>query len=331
MIDYLTHDSFIGYNEQLRPSQQSPGVTGGGVATKTARVMAALGTQYRVRTANSVEELKNPVVLVEPLLFSMRQHGTEPLDTEIELLKAHDAFKILYCSEKALLRLPHDLRHSLIGACDVVTYNCEFQYNLFRYVDIRAPLKLLCDPIPTDIFTFDESAKKRQIVASGYVDWFKNPWEVAAVFAGLEGAGVERVYVGSSGLWQAESSKVAAEAEQQIYDHTDTVIAEANRAELAAVWRDSRLGLWVPYHETFAFALNEMLMSGVIAVGANHGGGAELPITRVTGAEAKIEWVKRIIRAPEEELNSIASEIRESAKKRCSYDTFLDQFKTIIC
>lgn len=332
MIDYLTNSTFVGYNEYLPPSGQTPGIGAGGVSTKTARVLEALSTSYRqVQVVETGARLSNQVVLVEPLLFSMRQPGAA--QHEIDLLKNHEALKILYCSEKALLRLDHELRQALIDACDVVTCNCTFQNRLFKYLDINAPVKTLCDPVPDKVFTYDENTEKqKQIVATGHIDWFKNPQEVAQVFEGLEGAGIERVYIGSSRLWSdAQVSKWATEAEQAIHTHADTVLPEANRAEVARTLRDSRFGLWTPFHETFGCALNEMLMSGVIVVGSNHGAAAELPITRLSGAEAKVAWVKKLAGASDSELKAIALEVREWAKTHCSYEVFLDQFKALIC
>ena len=87
MIDYLTHPAFVGYNEDLPPSSQMPGVNAGGV-------LEALSTQYRqVQVIGTGTQLSNHVVLVDPLLFSLRP--LEEAQREIELLKTH---MVVFCT-----------------------------------------------------------------------------------------------------------------------------------------------------------------------------------------------------------------------------------------
>ena len=199
MINYLTHYTFVGYDESKRPSEQPAPLTGGGVATKTARVMETLKKAYPSAAAvTTCEDIDAEFVLVEPLYFTMQQ-PLPPMELVRQLANVK-ARKILYCSEKSIFRMHPKLRNALIDACDIVTVNCAFMRNLFPYLEINIPVVTLCDPIPEHIFFNPDPLRKTpHILAMGYIIWHKHVEGIIEVFKRLEGV-VERTYIGSNRL-----------------------------------------------------------------------------------------------------------------------------------
>ena len=65
----------------------------------------------------------------------MKPGITKDVETLIHGLQNHESRKILYCSELTLMRMPHDLREQVVGLSDLVTANCNFQTNVFKYVE----------------------------------------------------------------------------------------------------------------------------------------------------------------------------------------------------
>ena len=122
------------------------------MGTKTHRVLEALRDVYpRTQGICDAGEITADTVLIEPLRFtlSMRryedQRNYESVKQLIHGLRNHESRKILYCSELTLMRMPHDLREQVVGLSDVVTANCKFQANVFKYVNVSTN-HVLCDP-----------------------------------------------------------------------------------------------------------------------------------------------------------------------------------------
>ena len=219
MIDYLTHPKFLNYDPSILPSSQGGG---GGMATKTYRVLEALRDVYpRTRGICDASEITADTVLIEPLRFTLPMEGYDDREYEnveklIHGLRNHESRKILYCSELTLMRMPHHLREQVVGLSDVVTANCKFQANVFKYVNVHTN-HILCDPVP-DVFLSRLSYRERKprLVATGNVSWQKNAPQVTEVFKGLKGA-VKRVYVGSASLWYDASKQEGLSAYRRNY------------------------------------------------------------------------------------------------------------------
>ena len=65
MINYLTHPKFLYYDTKRLPSQQGGG---GGMSTKTSRVLEALGTVYpQTMGITNSADICADIVLIEPL------------------------------------------------------------------------------------------------------------------------------------------------------------------------------------------------------------------------------------------------------------------------
>ena len=200
MIDYLTHPKFVNYDPTMLPSAQGGG---GGMGTKTARVHEALKQTYpKTALITNSTQITADTVLIEPLRFTLPTKPyvkdaseDQPVEALLFGLNGFKGKKILYCSELTLIRMNHALRSQLVNACDLVTYNSQFQANIFKYVGIY-PDQLLCEPIP-DVFipTVNFTDRARRIVATGNVSWQKNALQVTELFHRLDGM-IERTYIG---------------------------------------------------------------------------------------------------------------------------------------
>ena len=228
------------------------------------------------------------------------------------------------------MRMPHDLREQVLGLCDVVTANCKFQANVFKYVGVHAS-HILCDPVP-DVFLSRQvfSDRKPRVVATGNVSWQKNAPQVTEVFKGLKGA-VERVYVGSASLWYDASEEEGPQRlQEELYANTDRVVREATTSQIAEEFQNARFGLWCAYHDTFATAAQEMMMSGMPVVAAKHGLASEIPVWSASGVRAQVEAIKRLANETDESLEEQSDRISKWARENVSYAAFQGQLKEVL-
>ena len=239
MIDYLTHPKFLNCDPSILPSSQGGG---GGMGTKTYRVLDALRDVYpRTQGICDASEITADTVLIDPLRFTLTTDGYgdreyENVEQLIHGLRNHKSRKILYCSELTLMRMPHLLREQVVELSDVVTANCKFQANVFKYVNVHTN-HILCDPVP-DVFLSRLSYRERKprLVATGNVSWQKNAPQITEVFKGLKGA-VERVYVGSASeipAWSASGVRAQIEAIKRLASETDESLEE--QSERISKW-----------------------------------------------------------------------------------------------
>ena len=330
MIDYLTHPKFLPYNPAVLPSVQGGG---GGMGVKTYRTIEALRDVYpRTRGICDSSDIESETVLIEPLRFTLSMNGFEGhenTETLIKGLKASNCRKILYCSELTMLRMPVDMRRNVLSFCSIVTANCQFLANLLRYIGVYTDY-ILCDPVPAEVFAAPRGnyfSRPNRIVASGNVSWQKNAHGLAKVFEALDGV-VERCYIGSKSLWfNASSDKVAHEVEDELYKHTDRIIREATTTTVATEFENCRFGLWIAYHECFATAVHEMMMSGLCVVAANHGLAPYLPVKIGGTLNQQVTQVKKLAAMSNSDLEQQSFELRDWAIKHASYQTFQDQLK----
>ena len=329
MINYLTHPQFASYDLRLPPSMQGGG---GGMSAKTARVVEALSEVYpNPKVVTNSWEIDADTLLIEPLRFWLSvTEGYEDADTLLDNLKEYDGRKILYCSEMTLLRFQPELRNRLLKLCDVVTANCKFQARLFWYVNVHP--RILCDPIPLSFYKDSTYYldRKETIVASGNISWTKNVHGLIEVFKGLKGH-VERVYIGSAKLWSTGTQDQSAHRlEDALYDVCDRVIEDATQQEVIEAFTSARFGVWVAYHDVFATAVHEMLLSGLNVVTAKHGLARELPVSVGSGTADLINSVMALSVSSPEELQAKSDENAQWATKRVAYPAFLGQLKSIL-
>ena len=333
MLDYLTHPKFLNYDPSILPSNQGGG---GGMGTKTYRVLEALQDVYpRTQGICDASEITAETVLIEPLRFTLPMVGYEDRDYEdvetlIHGLQNHESRKILYCSELTLMRMPHDLREQVVGLSDLVTANCKFQANVFKYVNVNTS-HILCDPVP-DVFLSRLTYRERlpRLVATGNVSWQKNAPQVTEVFKGLKGA-VERVYVGSASLWYTALEEEGPQRlQEELYANTDRVVHEATTAEIAREFQNARFGFWCAFHDTFATGAQEMMMSGMPVVAAKHGLASEIPAWSASGVRAQVEAIKRLANETDESLEEQSERISKWAVENVSYAAFQRQLKEVL-
>lgn len=331
MIDYLTHPKFLNYDPSVLPSSQGGG---GGMSTKTYRVLEAFKEVYpNTRGICNASDITADTVLIEPLRFTLSLTGfadCEDADALIAGLRQHTGENILYCSEFTLMRMPHDLRDQVLSCCDLVTTNCDFQANVFKYVGLHTNHRL-CDPVP-DVFLSRLNYKDRELrlVATGNVSWQKNAPQVIEVFKALNGV-VERVYVGSASLWfDASGDEKMQRLQDELYKHTDRVVREATTTEVAEEFHNARFGLWVAFHDTFATAAQEMMMSGMPVVAAKHGLAAEIPVWSASGVQAQVDAIKQLANEIDESLEEESEKISDWAVENVSYGAFQRQLNEVL-
>ena len=133
MIDYLTYSKWLKYDLTILPEKQG---FGGGMPVKTQRVLDVLGRRYFVRGISQVSEATAPLMVIEPLRFSMLEPNEDPFEILSEL-QAHPAKKLLYCSEMALLRMDPQLRNGILSCVDAISSNCLYQAEMFKYISIK--------------------------------------------------------------------------------------------------------------------------------------------------------------------------------------------------
>ena len=171
---------------------------------------------------------------------------------------------------------------------------------------------------------------RARIVATGNVSWQKNAPHVIEVFKALKGI-IERAYIGSASLWfDASNQPDSMRLQDDLYATTDVVIREATQNQVARAFHESKIGLWVAFHDTFATAAQEMLMAGLPVVAARHGLASELPVWGVSGVREQVDAIKKLINESDEALEEQANRISKWAKEHASYEAFHDQLKTVL-
>ena len=250
MIDYLVPSIF---------TEQDSG-RGGGMHTKVERVRRATGAIYQIHIGSDLSEMLSNFLLIEPLYFRMSE------DYDLDALRAHDAKKILYCSEMEMFRWTGQFRKELLELCDVVTCNCDYQESLFRAFDIENPARLI-DPIPEDDFA--PLPKKLQVVSMGRISKIKNSSFVAELFELLSPTQVETVYIGGAGLWGAADPD-DLEIEERIRDFTDVFYENMQPVHVPKAVGASAIFVAATIHDVSALSHCEALMSACLCVTGQH-------------------------------------------------------------
>lgn len=324
MIDYLTWERYLKYDLSLLPEQQGQG---GGMPVKTARVLSVLGKRYFVKGISKVTDATAPLLLIEPLRFHLYEEDEDIFEL-LSLLKSHPSKKILYCSEMALLRLEPSVLDELLSCIDIITCNCLYQANMFRYIGVK-PDAILTDPIPCDVFKLSSDRHKKRVIATGNISWQKNAEYLIEIFSELQALSVETCYIGSANLWGKTSDPFNLNLEKALKAVTTYYHASLTQAETAEVMRSCSVGLWTAWHECFGMGLAELMASGLYCWMFPHGLRDERPgldLDFDSTADAALAIAQSIDTPPE----CLSQTSRDWAVENVSYEAFLDQFESII-
>lgn len=327
MLSYLTCKNWHDYSLHARPEHQGQG---GGMAVKTQRVYQALGQRYYTQLTSDIEEIDSPVVLVEPLFFQLYNHPETEKNlhwerlAELGKLSSDEGVKlILYCSEFEFMRWEMEFRQGVLNTFDAITCNCEYQAKMFSYYGVR-PDAIMCDPIPTDIFTpSTEKPEEITVLATGNVSWEKNAEGVIKAFRALRKEGYQTAYVGSAHLWSKTKNPIAIRLQDELEAVTTYFHKSLSQSEVAVVMQGVTHGFWCATHECFGQGVVEMLGCGKPVISRNHGLAAERPhIVR--------KDVPRAIRSIESEYDKYSQTAREWTVANVSYESFLNQLGEVM-
>ena len=264
MIDYLVPQFFLNFDAKVQAGVKNPS---GGMRTKIRSVQKAM-TNLQLYTHTRVETLKSEYVLVEPLFFRENlpeQPGYGPLGS-LEKLDDYDGVKVLYCSEKELLRWRGDFREKVLDTFDVVTYNCQYQRRLWDAIGVKGS-RLLTDPIDCNLFK--PLPKKLQVVSTGWISSDKNSEFIRDLYYALHETKVDTVYVGGNTLW-GFNRKVNMQLEHDIRGLTDVFVENAPQDVLAKYIGESAFFCGNTIHDTFSGCHAESVAAGCVTVAGGH-------------------------------------------------------------
>lgn len=327
MIDVLTIPRFASY-DLMKTARQNGG--GGGMCLKMSRVMEILGANFPgSRMIVDAGDIRYDSVVVDFAWFveEVKQGRWS------ESKKRFEEKGVRKCigmgSELSFFRMTFPELQEVLKVCDRVTVNCDFLAQLLEGCGIGWFNRLI-DPIP-DMF-FDDvpvSERKPRVVAAGNVSWFKNSQGVVDVFRALEGRGVERVYIGSASFWGDSQDTTAKKLERELYASCDVIHEDVPQAEVAALYRASRVGVWCAYHDVFATAVHEMIASGLMVVSAPHGLAYEMPVD-ILKPDARADKIVELATMDDEEWLKRSEKCREWARNRVSVNVFLAQLRGLL-
>ena len=334
MINYLTHPKFVDYDESLLPSQQTGG---GGMHTKTTRVLKALRVLYpRTRIIVNSSEIDAETVLIESLRFALampetaEEHAYESINEVLGGLSKHRGAKIIYCSELSLARMPPDFLSQLISVSTAVTTNCKFLARVLKYYAIDTTHHL-CDPIhPLFKNVIDWKSRETAILACSNISWQKNTPHLIQLFKSLNGL-VKRIYIGSANLWYDTSGETEPQQlQEELYKNTDEVVKEATTQHISTLLQRIKFGAFVNIHDTFATALMEMLSCGLLVTAAKHGLCAEVPVNAQSGIESQRHVIVDLLSRSDDELEAQSRAISKWAEDNVSFEAFHRQLLNIL-
>ena len=264
MIDYLVPQFFLNFDAKSQAGIKNPS---GGMRTKIRSVQKAM-TGLQMYTHTRVDTLKSKFVLVEPLFFRENlpdQPKEGPLGS-LEKLDDYHGVKILYCSEKELLRMKGEFREKLLEVFDVVTYNCEYQARLWEAIGIK-DVKLLADPIDCELFR--PLSKEFQVVSTGWISSDKNSEFIRDLYRALHETKLKTVYVGGNTLW-GFNRKSNMRLEHDIRSLTDIFVENAPQDKLAKYVGEAAFFVGNTMHDTFSGCHAESVAAGCISVCGGH-------------------------------------------------------------
>ena len=264
MIDYLVPQYFLNYDPLVQAGVGNPS---GGMRTKIRTVQKAV-KDYQLYTHTRVETLESKYVLVDPLFFRQKlpEQPEEGPDYSIDFLSRYNGYKVLYCTEKEVLRWTGDFREKVLAVFDLVTYNCEYQRRFLEGIGI-ADMKILVDPIDCDLFQPD--VKEMSVIATGWISSDKNSEFIRDLYYDLTEYDIKRIYVGGSSLW-GFNRKSDVRLEYDIRQVSDVFVNNVPQDELATYIGKSAFFCGNTKHDTSSACHAESLAAGCVSVVGGH-------------------------------------------------------------
>ena len=326
MIDYLVPQYFLNFDPLAQAGVGNPS---GGMRTKIRTVQKAV-KDYQLYTHTRVETLESKYVLVDPLFFrkTLPEQPEEGPEHSVDLLSKYNGYKVLYCTEKEVLRWTGDFREKVLAVFDLVTYNCEYQRRFLEGIGIT-DMKLLVDPIDCDLFQPD--VKEMSVVATGWISSDKNSEFIRDLYYDLTEYDIKRVYVGGSSLW-GFNRKSDVRLEYDIRQVSDVFVNNVPQEELVGYIASSAFFCGNTKHDTSSACHAESLATGCVSVVGGHPLYSERPGFYVKpGVSATVEKLVELTdgfnRLPDSEL---FEKSRNWALENVSFDVFGGQLSEIL-
>lgn len=273
MIYYLVPEFFLNADHSKPYNAQNPG---GGIRTKLWSVeKACVGNLDFLVLDNIVERsldlTHEDVLLVEPFAFRNPDLTQEiyisfVMDHIVAYVRDFPGKTVLYTSELEVLRWTGSMQQSIIPIFDAITYNCQYQKNIWEALNFPN-LHLLCDPIDDALFRPD--AKNFSVIATGLTSPGKNITSIVELYDRLRTESIETIYIGGADLWgtpQMEYSELEYEVSLVAKRHIRSLPPHQFAVEL------SKAGFvaGTTIHDVFCSGHAEALMSGCISIGGGH-------------------------------------------------------------
>lgn len=263
-VKFLVPPQFIDYDLSKPPSFNNQG---GGMSVTFSRIEGMNTRKYDLQVIGDVDEIGDDDIVFADWLWFCSCQGKSIVDQAKRFIEISNP-KIVHGSETILLTFPRNIVNQIVNNVLFVTHNTEYQKNLYRVMGIYNS-RMLCDPIPESVFS--PGRKKRKLVCAGQLASHKNSGAVVEIFKGLEGSGIERVYVGGLTLWgdiklRREDHKIY----ENIHANADDFLENAKQSEIADVLSESAFYGHVSFHDTSSLTMQESMMAGNVVFGLGH-------------------------------------------------------------
>ncbi len=264
-LKFLVPPEFVGYDLSRPPSRTN---RGGGVGVKYARVEQAGGDDFDCKRISTVDEVEADDVVFADWLWFCTGIDTTMIEQAKRFIELPNP-KVLYGSELAVLGYPRTIIRQLVESADLITYNTEYQRDLYKVIDIHNA-RFLCDPIPESLFK-PASAKERRLVCVGQISQAKRSEAVVEIFEHLASSEVERVYVGGGMAWgDNHQDKKNSELHFRIADVADEFVENATELEMAQIVNRSAYYGHVSIHDVASSGMQENGAAGNVIFGLTH-------------------------------------------------------------
>lgn len=286
-----------------------------GMSTKTNAVKYALGCEV-LSDVNQLETLNVGDIFVEPLFF--KEQTEEEFETCIAILKAWPGRKVLLCSEMEVLRWSGEKASKITESVDEIYASCWYQKNLMEMIGIHAQ-KVVYEPVNAHLFF--PAQKSESVIAIGSPTLVKNVDALIKIFAGLEGSGLQRIYIGGPIVWgQLTGMKNESAFDYIMKKHealkavSDVYYGPSSQTFIAYMLSKAKYYLNFAYHETCCRTAMEALLSGTGILAGKHPLFSEYPcVAHGLSPDACIELIETIPEVPE---------TRQWALENVSYSAF---------
>ena len=265
-LRFLIPPEFMAYDLSRPPGRVN---RGGGMGVKYARVEKAGGDDFDCKRISTVDEVEaNDIVFCDWLWFCAGGIGTTMQSQAKQFVELSNP-KIIYGSELAVLGYPRTIIRRLVESADLITYNTQYQRDLYKVIDIHNA-RFLCDPIPESLFK-PASQKERRIVCVGQISQAKRSEAVVEIFEHLSGSDVQRVYVGGNIVWgESHQDKKSSELHFRIAELADTFVENATELEMAQIVNRCAFYGHVSKHDVASSGMQENGLAGNVIFGLTH-------------------------------------------------------------